>query len=38
MDKLNTKEYSDPFKGSKQSVHNGLNKVKASRLETAGSY
>ena len=29
-DKLTTKEYDDPFKGSRQSVHYGLNIVKAS--------
>ena len=37
MDKLKTKEYVDPFKGSKQSVPLGLNVVKASRLEMAGT-
>ena len=33
-DKLYTKEYEDPFKGvAKESVHNGLNKVKASVIQ-----
>ena len=33
MDKLRTKEYVDPFKGSKYSVLFGLNNVKASHLK-----
>ena len=37
MDKLKTKEYVDPFKGSKKSVLLGLNEVKASRLEMSGT-
>ena len=33
-DELYTKEYEDPFKGvAKESVHNGLNKVKASVIQ-----
>ena len=37
MDKLKTKEYVDPFRGSKKSVLLGLNEVKASRLEMSGT-
>ena len=34
MDKLSVREYEDPFKGvAKESVHNSLNKVKASVIQ-----
>ena len=33
-DKLTAKEYDDPFKGNRQSVHYGLNIVKASVFST----
>ena len=32
-DSLSRKEYTDPFKGSKQSYHHGLNKVKANVIQ-----